>query len=678
MDAARIPVFSFKRTACFLIAALAALRPLPAAPAAQLQVNGASTTQVTFTSNVFSSPVSVTSIGAQTAYTVSAMYGAGASGWVNWSSANNLTTPDTLQVYVQSTAGLVNGTTYTATLTLSPVAAGTSATISVSFTPGSTSTGTLTAAPNPLALSALVNGSTSGSVTVTNGTASTVTLTSASFAGSFIPTSITGTPATLAPNGGTASITIFASAVGLQSTTYSGTLTIVSSQGNLNVTVNFTVGSGVSTITASPNSLTFTSATAAAQFVTVSSSSGALTFTATANQSWFAVNGQTQAGGLPFGSTLSVSLTSAALALSTGSYTGNILLQGSDGSTLNVPVTLYVNGGNISGTTASPSPLAFSAAAGGQPAAQNLFVSSTSGSVNVTASVSTSSGGSWLFISSLNTTVAVPNTYIVSVTTGGLPAGAYDGEITLVFSGSGGITGTENVGVSLVVTSGTTTSSQIVAPSSIVFAYQTGTSGGAAAEQLTLLSQAIQVGAAAGSSFTATASTTSGGAWLSLNSSGTLSVSGTSPGTFQAIANPTSPTPLSAGTYSGTVTVSSSAGTTVIGVSLFVTASPVLQANPPYLLLSSGGILSQGVQLLASDESTALNIGTITPSASWITVGSPSQTTTPASITITANPAGLPTGLNYGYVTVNSSNAANATPLQIPVLVTASGGGAGS
>jgi trimeric autotransporter adhesin len=150
-------------------------------------------------------------------------------------------------------------------------------------------------------------------------------------------------------------------------------------------------------------------------------------------------------------------------------------------------------------------------------------------------------------------------------------------------------------------------------------------------------------------------------------------------------ANPQALSPAPAtypATYSGTVTIYSSAGYTQIGVTLLVTASPatcptatvcaVLQANPPYFNFSSGNVLSQGAQLLASDGATLLNIGTITPSASWISVSSPSQTTTPASIQVTVNPAGLPTGLNYGYITINSSNAANTPPLQIPVLVTVS------
>src|SRR5262249_40632307 len=133
-----------------------------------------------------------------------------------------------------------------------------------------------------------------------------------------------------------------------------------------------------------------------------------------------------------------------------------------------IPVTLTVNAGTISATPAS---LTFNQGAGAPPPApQTVTVSVSPLSLAYTISVSTTTGGSWLAAAPLavgGTSSAVQ----VSILNNTLPAGQYDGTVTLTAANATGspvrIAVRLNVGTPQPLT---------VSPSSLSFTYVVGTS----------------------------------------------------------------------------------------------------------------------------------------------------------------------------------------------------------
>src|SRR5262249_53263102 len=109
----------------------------------------------------------------------------------------------------------------------------------------------------------------------------------------------------------------------------------------------------------------------------------------------------------------------------------------------------------------------------------------------------------------------------------------------------------------LSVTSGSTNPGATATPSSVTF---TQTPGGSSPP-----AQTVQLTAPTATSFTATATTSTGGSWLSVNPA-----SGQIPGSLSIMVSNTST--LSPGTYNGPVTVTTSAGTVTVPVTLTVGA----------------------------------------------------------------------------------------------------------
>jgi len=209
------------------------------------------------------------------------------------------------------------------------------------------------------------------------------------------------------------------------------------------------------------------------------------------------------------------------------------------------------------GLTVNPSTLSFSYQHGGtQPSPQTLSVRGRHGQA-IGFSVSVNSGRSWLSASpSSGTTPA--NVTISLHSLSKLSVGTYHGSI-LISSSNGSVT----IPVTLTVTG---TTGLTVTPSSLAFGVQQGGSP---------QSQSLSVGGGSGINFTAAASTTSGGSWLTVTPT-----SGTTPATLTVSANPGS---LGVGTYNGTIAVTSSNGSANIPVTLTVTSTT---AGGSYVLLA--------------------------------------------------------------------------------------------
>ena len=210
-------------------------------------------------------------------------------------------------------------------------------------------------------------------------------------------------------------------------------------------------------------------------------------------------------------------------------------------------------GGSLNVT---PGSLSFSYQQGGStPPSQSLSVRSTNGSaVHFTVSVS---GGSWLSASPSSGTTRA--TVTVSVNPRRLSVGNHNGSI-VISSSRGSVT----VPVTLTVTRA---AGLTVNPTSLAFGFQQGGSQPA--------SQSLSVSSGSAVSFTASASTTSGGAWLTVKPA-----NGITPATLTVSANPGS---LAVGTYSGSISITSSNGSASVPVTLTVTS---VTANGGYVLLA--------------------------------------------------------------------------------------------
>lgn len=241
--------------------------------------------------------------------------------------------------------------------------------------------------------------------------------------------------------------------------------------------------------------------------------------------------------------------------LPVGTYTAYLYFNTNTGITQAVPVTLNVSsqGGNT--VVATPSSLTFPANQGGTAPAQNVSLTSASGSSPVSfnnPSITYSNGANWLFTSlSSNTT---PATLTVSVNPAGLNAGTYVANVAIPVFGGGN---TVNIPVTLVVSG---LPSITASPTSIPLAYSVGSTPPTATINV--------AGNGTGLSYTATVTS-------NCNCIAITPTSGDTTNSPVITVSLTNPTALTAGSYTGTIIVSGtngSTGTATVSVTLTVTA----------------------------------------------------------------------------------------------------------
>jgi uncharacterized protein (TIGR03437 family) len=466
-----------------------------------------------------------------------------------------------------------------------------------------------------------------------------------------------------------ATVTITANTAGLPAGSYLGYVVITpttTTQTPITFPITFIVGSTTTTgtLTASPSSVSLSyPGGPISQAVTLTSSTGAATFSATttSNGNWLLVDGNTYVSGIPVTSGLTLSVGNAVSSLTTGTYGGYATVTASDGSTAQINVTLTMNNGTVSGITITPIPLtAFTATAGSTAAQQaTLYVS---GGTSVTAAVSSTGlcGASWLQVAPTSST-ATPTDLTVTVNPSGLAAGTCLGSITLN-TNPNGVPSSQVVAVTLVVGSASSigSTSFLVAPGSLSFASQVSQTAAVPAQYL------IVGGGATLTSVTAAYTTTANGInWLSASAVGTNTIGVT-----------VVPEALPAGVYTGQVTVSSTAGTQSVPVTLTVDTTAVLLSTCQCVMSYLTGTASpSAVAYLSSSDGSTFQIASATSTVSWLSV-----TATATSLGIAANPSGLATGLYTGGVTVtiSSTNTSSGTyanlPLTIPVALLVNGG----
>jgi uncharacterized protein (TIGR03437 family) len=326
--------------------------------------------------------------------------------------------------------------------------------------------------------------------------------------------------------------------------------------------------------------------------------------------------------------------------LSPGSYNGTITITapGASNSPQTVSVSLTVTSiGSIGTATMSvnPSVLNYAYQSGGNLLPPQAVTVAATSAVAFTASAA---GSSWLSVSPASGTT--PFSLSVSVNPAALSPGVYSGTITITALGASN--SPQTVSVSLVVSSiGTATID--VNPSVLNYAYQ---SGGNLPQP-----QAVTVAASWAAAFTAAAS---GGTWLSVSPA-----SGTTPASLSVSVDPTA---LSPGVYNGTITITVPGTSPLsVAVTLTVTSPSTISVSPRVLnyAYQSGGNLPEP-QAVTVSATSAVAFTASAAGSSWLSV-SPASGTTPASLSVSVNPAGLNPGTYQFKITVADTDGTQST-----------------
>ena len=339
-----------------------------------------------------------------------------------------------------------------------------------------------------------------------------------------------------------------------------------------------------------------------------------------------------------------------------GTYSGTVIVDcpGASNSPIPLPVTLTVI--PVPTFAVAPVLLTFAAKAGEKPpAAQTLTTSSSSGAA-LGYSVSASSTGGWLSANLASGTM--PGPISVTANQAGLAAGIHTGTITVTSKEASG--DPQVVGVVFNVAPADLPKLS-VAPASLAFVGQAG--------GLSPASQTVVTSSSGKAAINYKAYAVSSGDWLSVAAN-----TGATPGSLKITANPSG---MAAGTYTGTVVLTSSdAANPSEEVEVFFTVTaatlPTLSILPAALSFTAHtGEVSQASQVVTiNDGSAPIRYTTSTASASWLHA-TPASGSAPGPMNISVAPAGLAPGTYTGAVTVSAEGAANS-PQAVFVILTVS------
>jgi hypothetical protein len=452
-------------------------------------------------------------------------------------------------------------------------------------------------------------------------------------------------------------ISISADSAGLAAGTYSGTVVVASSDvANTPIPVAVTLTVAPPALGLAPAALSFTAQAGgtapAAQSITTSSSNGtALSYSlsASSTEGWLSVKPTT---GI---SPKSISISANPAGLSAGTYSGTVIVDSpvASNSPIPVPVTFTVT--PVPTFAVSPELLTFSAKAGERaPAPQSLTISSSSGAA-LRYSVSASSTGGWLSAASASGTTPGPIT--ISANPAGLAAGSHTGTITVTSSDAAS---TQQVVAVVFNLTPADLPTLDVAPATLAFVGQAGGTSPASQTVMTSSSKAA---------INYTVSAVSKGGWLSAAAN-----TGATPGSLKITASPSG---MPAGTYTGTVILTSpdaANASQVVDVSFTVTAAtlPTLNILPATLSYTAhAGEVTQAPQAVNINAGSApVKYTTSTASASWLHA-TPANGSAPGFMSISVAPVGLAPGTYTGAVTVSAEGVANS-PQAVFVTLTVS------
>jgi uncharacterized protein (TIGR03437 family) len=293
-------------------------------------------------------------------------------------------------------------------------------------------------------------------------------------------------------------------------------------------------------------------------------------------------------------------------------------------SPLTIPLTFVV--GTAVSIAATPSSLTFSAPSVLTP--QTVGLSSTDGAQ---ISFQVASDSTWLIVAA--SVSYTPSILTVTVNAVNLTAGIYQGNIMVTPSTGGTLT----IPVTLQIGTNTLAAS----PTSLAFVYTLG--GTAPAPETVQLSSLV-------ANDTYAAQATSSGNWLLLNGVTTV-ISGTLNASVIVTVNPAG---LAAGSYQGAITATDAdGGTQTVTVTLLVSNISNV-ANPTSLVfVAQAAMPAPAPQLvLVNGPPSSTYTATVTPIGGWLSISSTGGST-PAQLTVTANPKALAAGTYTGTVQID-------------------------
>jgi uncharacterized protein (TIGR03437 family) len=456
---------------------------------------------------------------------------------------------------------------------------------------------------------------------------------------------------------------------------YTGVVTVFGSDGsqasfNVNLTVN---GGTTNGLTVSPNPISMQTAvngSSVQQAVTVTSvTGGTLSASVTGSGLSVTVSNATVVANVP---TSAITVTANPAGLANGTYIGSLTVT-VGGVSQAVQVSFVVGtgsggGGGTGSISAAPSAVNFvyEINSGMQiNQQQQVFLA---GSGNYTATVTNSSGGSWLSVSS--TSGSLPSQFFqIVANASGLAAGPYTGAVTFTNTST---SQTAVVSVNLLVTG---TTAIYTSPGDLVFSYIAGTTSPTQFQNLSLLASDNSAVAV-----TAAISNPSNSPWLTITSNGS-SIAGQA-----AYAVTVNASNVANGLYTGYITVTAATGNSpvTVPVVLNVVGSSTGGGGGSLTLGTSsltfqaalnGAATTQQLSVSAtSATSFTASASTNSGNSTWLSVSPAGSSVTNTTLTVTANPAGLIAGTYSGQITLVSGSGTQTVPV---TMIVGGGGGTG-
>jgi uncharacterized protein (TIGR03437 family) len=351
--------------------------------------------------------------------------------------------------------------------------------------------------------------------------------------------------------------------------------------------------------------------------------------------------------------------------LSAGTYTGNIELNASNGTMLDIPITLNVSGpAGGPRFVVTPSPLSIGVAKGTTATTANFQLTNLAPSpVSVSLSTNAAIGRNWLTASPASA-VILPNATIdltATITAAGLVDGPNSGNINVqVTSGSGG-----SLAIPVTVNYGFN-SELSVAPNPLNITTPPGASNPTNA--------VVTVSANSGVvSFTANPFSSLNQPWLSVNPFNATA----SPGKPVNLTVSVQPALLPIGPAIGVITLKHGDGSTAGSIPVNVNAGKdaTLSVTPAQLSFAyPAGAAAPPAQSLSltSTASTNYSIQTTTSNGGNWLIASPVSAATsgaaPAKLTAQVNPSGLPPNTYQGQIII--TNTSSGAQQMVPVTLT--------
>ena len=348
--------------------------------------------------------------------------------------------------------------------------------------------------------------------------------------------------------------------------------------------------------------------------------------------------------------------------------TGTVTISYLSQPSINVVLTVAVTVSGASLLSSTPASLSFTTTVGtpeNSVPTQTLTIASSGAQLGYNVTTSTQNGVFWLvpFQSTGNTGSSATDTITVGINPAGLAANTYQGTITVQSTTT---SDSAVISVTLVVAPNTTLS---VTPATLQpFLYQLGTTP--ANGQLT---QTLQVSSTS-ASVPFQVSMSPQVSWLVI--SPTSGATGTN-GQAVPVSLSVNPSGLGAAVYNTSITIAIVGGAALapIPVQLVISANPLLSlsANSLSFVSQFSGTApppTQSVQVTTVGTSTTSVPFTVASDSSWLSA-TESSTNTPATLTVSVNPASLAVGPYTGHLTVRPNNSdANLYSLVITVSLT--------